>query len=372
MTITPNDTSPRPGWSVQDCYNALLNIINDRLVYLNPSNVQITGGTINGTTIGQSVPAAGAFTTLTGTSGSINGDGIVTLTASQTLTNKALTAPGITGGTLTSAIINATTIGQTTPAVAAFTTVTATSFNGVALTTGGGALSFLNAQGNYVTAGGGDNVIIANVAQTSHGFSVGNAIYFNGTSYVLARADTASAAEAVGVVSTIVDANTFSYTTSGRITGLSGLTAGGVYFLSDITAGLLTLTQPTTSTSITKPMLIALSTTIGLLVNYRGVVVGSSGGSSAIVRSVNSISSPTTAGAVASTDYVYFVSGTTTLTLPTAVGNTNRYTIKNTGGATVTIATTSSQTIDGSTTATLAVQNTALDLISDGSNWRIV
>lgn len=95
-------------------------------------------------------------------------------------------------------------------------------------------------------------------------------------------------------------------------------------------------------------------------------------GSVGIVRSVSSISSPTTAGATAATDYVYLVSGTTTLTLPTAVGNSNLYTVKNTGVNTVTIATTSSQTIDGSTTASLPVANTSLCIISNGTNWAVV
>ena len=90
-----------------------------------------------------------------------------------------------------------------------------------------------------------------------------------------------------------------------------------------------------------------------------------------ITRVVSSISSPTTLGAAASTDYVALVSGTTTVTLPTAVGNTNLYRIKNSGVATVTIATTSAQTIDGSATASLPVPNTSLSIISDGSNWRI-
>lgn len=87
--------------------------------------------------------------------------------------------------------------------------------------------------------------------------------------------------------------------------------------------------------------------------------------------SVNSISSPTTAGSTANTDYVYLVSGTTTLTLPTAVSSTNTYYVKNISGTT-TIATTSSQTIDGSTSATLSVQYTSLTLASDGSNWNII
>jgi len=115
---------------------------------------------------------------------------------------------------------------------------------------------------------------------------------------------------------------------------------------------------------------------IGLSTQVLGVAGGVptwviSAGGSGISRSVSSIATPTTAGATAATDYVYFVSSTTTLTLPTAVGNTNLYTVKNTGVATVTIATTSAQTIDGSTTATLT-PNTSLDLVSDTANWRII
>lgn len=93
---------------------------------------------------------------------------------------------------------------------------------------------------------------------------------------------------------------------------------------------------------------------------------------SGITRSVNSISSNTTLGAGASIDYVYFVSGTTTATLPTAVGNTNRYTVKNTGVGVVTLNTTGGQTIDGSASASLPVANTSLDLISNGANWHVV
>src|ERR1039458_2381538 len=92
-------------------------------------------------------------------------------------------------------------------------------------------------------------------------------------------------------------------------------------------------------------------------------------GGSGITRSISSISSATNAGSSAGTDYVYLVSGTTTLTLPTAASNTNRYTVTNTGTNTVTVATTSSQTIDGSSTATLPLANMSLDFVSNGSNW---
>jgi hypothetical protein len=98
---------------------------------------------------------------------------------------------------------------------------------------------------------------------------------------------------------------------------------------------------------------------------------GGGGGGSGITRSISSISSPTTLAAAALTDYVALVSGTTTITLPTAVGNTNRYTVKNAGAATVTVAFTGGQTADGNATITLAPP-LSVDLISDNSNWSVI
>lgn len=78
--------------------------------------------------------------------------------------------------------------------------------------------------------------------------------------------------------------------------------------------------------------------------------------------------------AVAATDYmVDITSGNVTVTLPTAVGITGRqYVIKNSGTGTITIATTSSQTIDGQTTRLITFQWTSLTIMSDGSNWKLV
>lgn len=68
--------------------------------------------------------------------------------------------------------------------------------------------------------------------------------------------------------------------------------------------------------------------------------------------------------------------GAFTLTLPTAVGNTGKiFRIKlATAGNILTIATTSSQTIDvaGATTLKMATLNDFVTLMSDGSNWKIV
>ena len=91
-----------------------------------------------------------------------------------------------------------------------------------------------------------------------------------------------------------------------------------------------------------------------------------------ISRIIVSTTTNTIAGSNATTDYVYLVSSSTTITLPTAVGNTNRYSIKRTGTSTVIINTTSAQTIDGSATAPLNTQYQSVDFISDNSNWNII
>lgn len=95
------------------------------------------------------------------------------------------------------------------------------------------------------------------------------------------------------------------------------------------------------------------------------------GSGSGITRTTTTSSGNFTADAVAQTDYVYLIAGAHTPTLPTAVGNNNMYTFKNNHSSNITIDTTSSQTIDGTTTISLAPQD-AVDLISDNTNWSIV
>jgi len=72
-------------------------------------------------------------------------------------------------------------------------------------------------------------------------------------------------------------------------------------------------------------------------------------------------------------DQVIYASGTTTITLEDSTSSCKYRThiIKNVGVATVTIATTGSQTIDGSTTVALSAHNS--DWVqSDGTNWNII
>lgn len=65
--------------------------------------------------------------------------------------------------------------------------------------------------------------------------------------------------------------------------------------------------------------------------------------------------------------------GTFTITLPTAVGITGRmYVVKNSGTGAITVGTTSSQTIDGSTTYSLGTQYKYVHLQSNGANWIVI
>ena len=116
------------------------------------------------------------------------------------------------------------------------------------------------------SGGSGTSNFIA-VAQTSHGFTTGQAIYFNGSIWALAEANNADTL-GIAIVS-YVDANDFDAYLEGEITGLSGLTPGQYYFVSDTTAGALTTTAPTATTSFTNPILFSLSATTGIVLPYR-------------------------------------------------------------------------------------------------------
>lgn len=122
-------------------------------------------------------------------------------------------------------------------------------------------------------AGGSGANTSSAIAQTSHGLAVKDVVRYNGSAYVKAQADSAANAEVVGIVSAVADANNFTLVTGGRVTGLSGLTAATVYFLSASSAGALTATEPSTVGQVSKPVFIADATTSGYFFNFRGMVI---------------------------------------------------------------------------------------------------
>jgi hypothetical protein len=114
------------------------------------------------------------------------------------------------------------------------------------------------------------------VTQALHGFAIGTVLRWDPaiSENVRAQADSATNAEVLGIVSNVIDANTFQITFSGIVGGLAGLTPGEVYFLSPTVAGSMTVTAPSTIGHISKPIFLALTVDSGLFVNWRGVEVG--------------------------------------------------------------------------------------------------
>ena len=93
------------------------------------------------------------------------------------------------------------------------------------------------------------------------------------------------------------------------------------------------------------------------------------GGSSYVVTSVSaSYTETNTTGE----RIVKVTASAQTITLPTAVGNTAKFGFKLMVAGTLTIATTSAQTIDGGATAGLVSQYEALTLVSDNANWIVI
>lgn len=166
------------------------------------------------------------------------------------------------------------------------------------------------------------------ITQPNHGFNVGDVVYFNGVIYVLAMADTVGDAEVIGIVTGVINTNTFQLTFGGLITALTGLTPGGVYFLSDVTPGLLTLTPPSTIGHIEKPLLIAVSSTNGYFYNWRGKVIPAPGGFSSWTRIGASQAFTPNMGFITTSGALV------TLTLPATanVGDTFRVTALGVGG----------------------------------------
>lgn len=119
---------------------------------------------------------------------------------------------------------------------------------------------------------------------------------------------------------------------------------------------------------------VSLTYTNNQTTKYLDLTITATGGSSSVggtVRSINNISTSQTAGSTSGTDYVYIASAGVAVTLPTAVGNTNLYTVKNTSNSSVVVLPDGAETIDTSSNAILSFKYTAVDLISDGSNWNI-
>ena len=143
----------------------------------------------------------------------------------------------------------------------------------------------LTSGGLEQAVGSGGSIIL--VSQVAHGFvaaDVGRPLYLNGSTYELAKADTEATAEVAGLISRVIDVDSFEICLGGEVSsvgaslveGGGSLTTGEVYFLSATTAGTITTTAPTVVGQIAKPVGIARTTTALDFFNMRGNAVGGS------------------------------------------------------------------------------------------------
>jgi hypothetical protein len=174
-----------------------------------------------------------------------------------------------------------------------------------------------------------------------------------------------------GLTANTISATTYqNLPTDIRVTG--GTYSGSTIIFTNNTGGTFSVTGITTSSAFTG------GTVSGATIFTGGLTANTISATTyynlppSSVKSINSVSINTNAENNSNTDYIYFASNTITITLPTAISNTNSYVIKNVGTGRITINTTSSQTIDGSLTALINVQYLSLTLISDGANWNII
>lgn len=125
--------------------------------------------------------------------------------------------------------------------------------------------------GEKVGAAAAASKVEHDVNQVAHGFVAGDVIRLDGVStYAKALADVQANSEVVGVVSFVINVDNFTVQQSGYITGLSGLTANVVEYLSTTVAGATQTTIPTGGSEIIRPVILPDNTTTGFVLPYVG------------------------------------------------------------------------------------------------------
>lgn len=112
--------------------------------------------------------------------------------------------------------------------------------------------------------GSGSGVALQQTITQANSFAVGNVVGNNGTTWVLAEANSGGVQNSLGLVTAATGSN-FTIVTAGLATGLSGLTQGTRYYLSDSSAGATTSTPPSTTSSSQITIYDAQSTTSAIV-----------------------------------------------------------------------------------------------------------
>lgn len=213
---------------------------------------------------------------------------------------------------------------------------------------------------NQNTTGSAASLTTARTIGTITGDATATGSTFNGTANNTNAITLATVNTNTGSFGSASQVGTFTVNGKGLTTAASNTSiqiaeSQVTNLVSDLAAKQGTLTLTTTGTSGAATL---ISNTLNIP-QYSG-----GGGASGITRSINAISASITAAATALTDYIYYWTGSTpyTLTLPTASGNTNVYTLKNTS--------TISQAVGNSTDITTIRPGDSYDFFSDNTTWR--
>lgn len=122
---------------------------------------------------------------------------------------------------------------------------------------------------DYAKNNSADNATIKKTIESaSHGFSPKEVLYYNGTNYIKAIS---SAQDTLGFLFVSeADANTFTIVQAGYVSGLTGLTPGSYYYVSQSVAGEITNIKP--SSGYANPIFVALTENSGFVLPYNGDV----------------------------------------------------------------------------------------------------
>jgi hypothetical protein len=209
---------------------------------------------------GTDVATSGTITALSAT-----GNSFIRLTAASTLSGITAPITPVTSGKIL--ILTNTASGvlqvndQDAGAIAANRIITGTSAP-VSLASGASLyLVYDDSSSRWRIVGGtGSGASTKYISQTSHGFTVGQWVSYDTSAYQLANN---SNRPAVGIVSLVVDTNSFIVTTSGFVTiaGASYTASGARYFLS--TTGSISQTEVIGASTFSQQVFVSTSATTG-------------------------------------------------------------------------------------------------------------
>jgi len=208
------------------------------------------------------------------------------------------------------------------------------------------------------------------ISQTGHGFTEGTVLTHTGLLWTKAKADLPANAEGLAIVQEVNSIDSFTVVYSGKVvlTSTTPWTANTCYFLSATVDGGLTASEPT-GTYVSKPMLFAISSNVGIMYNLRGVIGGDQTLRNIVTKSANysaAITDDIILCDVSASDF--------TVTMPSASSTIGRVvTIKkiDTTGKKLTILPAGSDKIDGQTSWFTTTPYSEITIASDGTNWHI-